>query len=176
MPEGIARICNAAIGPKARVRVPKSLWRRTRFHAEANGRVSVLLRPTREAPVSNPGAVSRRAMLAWVGACACIPARAQTPPAAEDKSPPPPKLGTVLPMTEVPLLDVAVFRPTDADGQLLVLYGWASWCPFCAQQTPLMEKIWQAHRTKGLRLLGLSIDRTAEDARDYMARRGYTFP
>ena len=35
MPEGIARICNAAIGPKARFRVPKSLWRRTRGRAGA---------------------------------------------------------------------------------------------------------------------------------------------
>ena len=76
--------------------------------------------------VSNPGAVSRRAMLAWVGACACIPARAQRPAAAEDKAPQPPKLGAVLPMTDVPLLDGAVFRPADADGQLLVLYWWAS--------------------------------------------------
>ena len=79
-------------------------------------------------------------------------------------------------MTEVPLLDGAMFRPADADGQLLVVYWWASWCPFCAQQTPLMEKLWRAHRTKGLRLLGLSVDRKTEDARDCMARRGYTFP
>ena len=80
----------------------------------------------------------------------------------------------LLPMTEVPLLDGAMFRPADADGQLLVVYWWASWCPLCAQQTPLMEKLWRAHRTKGLRLLGLSVDRKTEDARDCMARRGYT--
>ena len=55
MPEGIARICNAAIGPKARFRVPKSLRRRTGFHAEAKARVSVLLRPRVMPSVSNPG-------------------------------------------------------------------------------------------------------------------------
>ena len=76
----------------------------------------------------------------------------------------------------MPLLDGGVFRPSDADGQVLVVYWWASWCPFCAQQTPLMEKLWLAQRGHGLRMLGLSIDRKAEDAGGYMSKRGYSFP
>lgn len=128
------------------------------------------------APVFGSAVLSRRAALARVGACACVTAWAQTSFSAEDNAPPAPKIGSVLGLTDVPLLDGTVFRPADADGRLLVLYWWASWCPFCAEQTPLMEKLWQAHRTHGLRLLGLSIDRRAEDARDYLTKRGYTFP
>jgi hypothetical protein len=39
-----------------------------------------------------------------------------------------------------------------------------------------MQKLWDTHQTRGLRMLGLSIDKTEDDARRYLARRGYTFP
>jgi hypothetical protein len=39
-----------------------------------------------------------------------------------------------------------------------------------------MEKLWLAQRVRGLRMLGLSIDKKPEDAVAYLAKRGYTFP
>jgi hypothetical protein len=39
-----------------------------------------------------------------------------------------------------------------------------------------MDKFWLAHRARGLRMLGLSIDRKAEDASAYLSKKGYTFP
>ncbi len=123
---------------------------------------------------------SRRRWLAGVGATLAgslaTPTWAQQAPAGEDTAPPAPKIGMLLDIPDVPLLDGRVFRPSEADGQVLVVYWWASWCPFCAQQTPLMEKLWLAQRGRGLRMLGLSIDRKAEDAGGYMSKRGYTFP
>jgi thiol-disulfide isomerase/thioredoxin len=85
-------------------------------------------------------------------------------------------VGSRLDIPDLPLLDGSLFRASDATGQVVVLYWWASWCPFCAVQTPLMEKLWLAQRTKGLRLVGLSIDKKPEDAIDYRTRRGYGFP
>ncbi len=58
----------------------------------------------------------------------------------------------------------------------MVLYWWASWCPFCAQQSPEMQKLWAAQKTRGLRMLALSIDKKPEDAMAYLTRRGYSFP
>lgn len=88
-----------------------------------------------------------------------------------------------LPAREMPLSLATVelfngrrFEPAHADGKLLVLYWWASWCPFCALQSPHMEKLWQAGRGRGLQMLALSIDAQAEDAIAYLAKRGYTFP
>lgn len=82
----------------------------------------------------------------------------------------------MLALPDVPLFDGSVFHPGDAQAQVLVVYWWASWCPFCALQTPLMEKLWLSQRSRGLQMLGLSIDRTAVDATNYMRKRGYTFP
>ncbi|MCO5976071.1 TlpA family protein disulfide reductase [Ideonella sp. NS12-5] len=69
-----------------------------------------------------------------------------------------------------------MFRPAQAQGQVVVVYYWASWCPFCVQQTPWMEKLWQTQRQHGLVVLGLSIDTQAADAIAYRARKGDTFP
>jgi thiol-disulfide isomerase/thioredoxin len=85
-------------------------------------------------------------------------------------------LGSKLVLLDLPLLDGSSFRAADVEGQVLVLYWWASWCPFCAQQTPWMDKLWLAQKARGLRMLGLSIDRKAEDATGYLGKRGFSFP
>jgi thiol-disulfide isomerase/thioredoxin len=59
---------------------------------------------------------------------------------------------------------------------VVVLYWWASWCPFCAVQSPLMDRLRQAQHARGLRLIGLSIDKKPEDALAYLQKRGYGFP
>lgn len=96
--------------------------------------------------------------------------------AGTDDTRPLPEIGAPLPLADVPLLEGGRFRAIDADRRVLVLYYWASWCPFCAEQSPWMEKLWQAHRGRGLTVLGLSIDKTAEPALRYRARQHITFP
>lgn len=115
-------------------------------------------------------------LIGWTAVSAAAPAWAQQSASGGDPGGPPPAPGTKLDLPEVTLLDGSRFTQADADGQVLVLYWWASWCPFCAVQSPLMEKLWLAQRSRGLRFLGLSIDRTAEDAIAYLAKRGVTFP
>jgi hypothetical protein len=123
--------------------------------------------------------ISRRAALlqasalaAWPGA----PARAQQPAPEGDRGGPPPTPGTRLDVPDVRLFDGRTVTQADADGHVLVLYWWASWCPFCALQSPLMDKLWLAQRSRGMQFWGLSIDRKADDATSYLARRGYSFP
>jgi cytochrome oxidase Cu insertion factor (SCO1/SenC/PrrC family) len=102
-----------------------------------------------------------------------------SPAAMEAKAPPLPALGTPLRLPEVPLFDGTVFRPAQAEGRVLVIYWWASDCPFCAQQSPEMQKLWLSQHNKGsngLQLLTLSIDRKREDALAYLRKKGYTFP
>jgi thiol-disulfide isomerase/thioredoxin len=73
-------------------------------------------------------------------------------------------------------LDGSRFEPREAEGRVLLLYWWASWCPFCAETTPHVEALWRAQRGRGLLLLALSIDSQPQPARDYLARRGYMLP
>ncbi|MFZ5567833.1 MAG: TlpA family protein disulfide reductase [Pseudomonadota bacterium] len=96
----------------------------------------------------------------------------------ERQAGPLPTAGTPLVLPEVPLLDGSLFRPAQAEGRVLVIYWWASTCPFCALQSPEMQKLWDAERRKpqGLQFLTLSIDRKPEDALAYLQKKGYTFP
>lgn len=87
-----------------------------------------------------------------------------------------PAVGSTLRLPDVPLLEGGEFKAAAAEGQVVVVYWWASWCPFCAQVTPHIQKLWQAQREHGLRVLGLSIDQDLAAAKAYRARHGYDFP
>ena len=96
--------------------------------------------------------------------------------ALEAQAPPMPPLGSRLALPEVPLLDGTRFTPAQAEGRVLVIYWWASDCPFCALQSPEIQKLWLTQRPRGLQLLTLSIDRHPEEAQAYLHKKGYTFP
>ncbi len=90
-----------------------------------------------------------------------------------------PTVGTPLVLPEVQLLDGGIFRPAQAEGRVLVIYWWASTCPFCALQSPEMQRLWDSQRVlgdRGVLLLTLAIDRKREDATTYLQKKGYSFP
>jgi len=87
-----------------------------------------------------------------------------------------PVLGSTLAVPGLTLLDGSVWGPEQARGKVLVVYWWASWCPFCAEQSPHMDALWRAHRRDGLVLLGLSIDKQPAAASAHLKAKGYGFP
>ncbi len=131
--------------------------------------------------------ISRRDIVtaALASAAPALGLRAQTPQdapsaasvaAQEARAPALPALGTALALRPVPLLGGGQFEPARAQGKVLVVYWWASWCPFCAVQSPHIEALWRKNRARGLEVLALSIDRRAQEAVAYMKKKGYTFP
>ena len=133
-------------------------------------------------PTDRPGAtgrMARRELLAATGLTALGLARAQGQSSVapgDERAPALPKLGQSLPLVDVPLLDGSVLRAADLRDTVLVVYWWASRCPFCAEQSPHVEALWRRERTRGLQVLGLSIDKTAAAASAYLQRKGFTFP
>ena len=125
-----------------------------------------------------PDSVRRRVGSTLLGlpllCSAALSQAADAPPSTSRPRLPP--LDGELVVADVPLLDGATFHAADASGKVLVLYWWASWCPFCAIQTPMMQALWDAQRKRGLLMLGISIDERPDDARRYLSKRGYTFP
>ncbi len=87
-----------------------------------------------------------------------------------------PAVGSPMRLPDVPLLEGGEFKAASAEGRVVVVYWWASWCPFCAQVTPHIQKLWKAQRERGLLVLGLSIDQDPAAAKAYRAKRGYDFP
>lgn len=119
------------------------------------------------------GLMATGAVLAASGPVAAQPASAA---AEEARAPALPALGSLLSVPSIELLGGGWFDPVRASGKPLLVYWWASTCPFCALQSPAMDALWRAQRSKGLQMLALSIDARPEAAADYLAKRGYTFP
>jgi peroxiredoxin len=127
-----------------------------------------------------PGWSRRRWLLASgaAGALAALAAQAQPVSAAaeEAQAPPMPQVGSVLALPRIALLDGTVVEPASTAGKPLLVYWWSSTCPFCALQSPSMDKLWQAQQARGLQMVALSIDKKPEDAQAYLVRKGYRFP
>lgn len=123
--------------------------------------------------------ITRRQASAWLAAGALsgsagVWAQTVSEAALEARAPAMPALGTRLQVPDIALLDGSAFQARA--GQPLLIYWWASTCPFCAQQSPAMQALWQAQQSRGLKMLALSIDKTADEARAYLRKKGYTFP
>ena len=43
-------------------------------------------------------------------------------------------------------------------GRPLLLNFWATWCPPCVEELPLLDAFYQAHKAKGWQVLGLAVD------------------
>jgi thiol-disulfide isomerase/thioredoxin len=107
-----------------------------------------------------------------------LPTLAQPVSAAaeEAKAPPLPAIGSELNLPRITLLDGSVHEPAASAGKPLLVYWWSSTCPFCALQSPSMEKLWQSQKARGLQMVALSIDKKPEDATAYLQKKGYSFP
>lgn len=135
--------------------------------------------PQDGATAPSPARFSRRSLLA-AGATLLAPsfggAQTLSPAAEEARAPEMPALGTRLAVPAIRLLDGSPFDPAQAEGRPLLVYWWASTCPFCALQSPAMEALWRAERERGLAMVALSIDTNPQAAQAYLHKKGYTFP
>lgn len=126
----------------------------------------------------------RRAVLAQFSAIGLLasgvgigPAWGQSDAASQEaKAPPLPAEGTRIQVPALNFFDGSSFAANQTKGRITVLYWWASTCPFCAQQSPEMQLLWNAQRSRGLQFVGLSVDKKAADAQAYLQKRGYTWP
>jgi thiol-disulfide isomerase/thioredoxin len=78
--------------------------------------------------------------------------------------------------TDIELIDGRRLPAAELNDHVVVAQIWASWCPFCGAQNPHVQKLYDGYAGRGLRVVAFSIDRTVQAAREYVAKRGYTFP
>jgi thiol-disulfide isomerase/thioredoxin len=84
--------------------------------------------------------------------------------------------GPLVQWNDIELIDGRILTARELQASAVVAQIWASWCPFCGAQNPHVQKLYDLHKSRGLLVVAFSIDKTAQAARDYVARRGYTFP
>jgi thiol-disulfide isomerase/thioredoxin len=62
-------------------------------------------------------------------------------------------------------------------GKVVLVNFWATWCPPCKVEMPLLQSMAERHAAAGLVVLGLSRDRAAPtEVAAFLAERGITYP
>jgi thiol-disulfide isomerase/thioredoxin len=60
-------------------------------------------------------------------------------------------------------------------GKPLLVNFWATWCPPCVEEMPLLQSFYQARRSSGWQVLGLAVDQVGP-VRAFLARLPMDFP
>ena len=62
-------------------------------------------------------------------------------------------------------------------GKVVVVNFWASWCnPACYDEAPVLERAWRTYRDRGVVVVGVDMQDTAEAAQEFIRRFELTFP
>ena len=64
----------------------------------------------------------------------------------------------------------------DLRGKPVVINFWASWCPPCRIEAPLIERTWRTYKNRDLVFLGVNIQDRKEDALNYIREFSITYP
>ncbi len=66
------------------------------------------------------------------------------------------------------------FADSAAKGR--VVNFWATWCPPCRREMPLLESVYQQYREQGIEIIGVATDSDRQLIEDYVNRVGVNYP
>ncbi len=76
----------------------------------------------------------------------------------------------------VQLADGRALTSEQLKGKVVLVNYWATWCPYCLKEMPVIEEFWKDHREKGFEVLAVSVDDPPEKVAQYMKDHGHAFP
>jgi cytochrome c biogenesis protein CcmG/thiol:disulfide interchange protein DsbE len=85
-------------------------------------------------------------------------------------------VGQPAPALVVKQLDGRDLDLTALRGTVVVLNFWATWCPPCRAEMPMLEAFYQKHASEGVTVIGLSADDAHDRKAVSRAMQGFTYP
>ncbi len=67
-------------------------------------------------------------------------------------------------------------RLSDLRGKPVMLNFWASWCPPCREEAPLLEDTWREYQRTGVVFVGVNVWDSERDARNFLSEYDITYP
>jgi cytochrome c biogenesis protein CcmG/thiol:disulfide interchange protein DsbE len=87
-----------------------------------------------------------------------------------------PLLGKPAPEIDLATLDGEPVQLSGLRGRPVLINFWATWCPPCREEFPLMVEAYAAHAGEGLEILGVLHDDLPDGARRFAADMGAAWP
>jgi len=84
--------------------------------------------------------------------------------------------GQKAPDMPMPGIEGGVVRLDSFKGKVIVLNFWATWCPPCRKEMPLLESTYKRYKEKGLVILGINYNEDRERVLKFTQEMGVTFP
>lgn len=75
----------------------------------------------------------------------------------------------------VQLTDGRTVTSEQLKGKVVLVNFWATWCPYCLKEMPVIEEFWQDHRARGFEVLAISVDDSQEKVAQYVKEHKYGF-
>ena len=72
--------------------------------------------------------------------------------------------------------DGETIRLSDLRGRPVVVNFWASWCPPCREEAPLLQSLWERYRDQGVVFLGITYVDYEPASRAFIEEFGITYP
>jgi cytochrome c biogenesis protein CcmG, thiol:disulfide interchange protein DsbE len=69
-----------------------------------------------------------------------------------------------------------VTAPGDFAGNTVVVHFWADWCPYCLEEMPVLDKLYQQYKKQGLMVYAVNVGQGLDAARAYVSRMKITYP
>jgi len=81
-----------------------------------------------------------------------------------------------VPNFELPDLEGKLHSLDEYRGKVVLLNFWATWCPPCVAEMQDLQKVHQSLQSKGLVVVGISLDKNPEKLRNFIEKEKLTFP
>ena len=65
---------------------------------------------------------------------------------------------------------------SDFKGRVVLLDFWATWCPPCRESIPALVKLYDEYESRGLQVLGISMDDDASDVERFVRENRIRYP
>ncbi len=91
-------------------------------------------------------------------------------PGAVTRAMGPPNVGDVAPDLEAVADDGSAFRSTALRGHVVVLHFGTSWCPFCTEELPHLQRLQADYAARGVRVVLVDVREDRDAYREYASR------
>jgi len=79
------------------------------------------------------------------------------------------------PPWQVTLTDGRVLTSEALRGKVVLVNFWATWCPYCRKEKPVIDDFWQDYRSRGFEVVSISVDDPADKIAEWMKDKDYAF-